>query len=180
MQSDGIWGNIFRYGQRKATLTEILHSVPLFHDLSPKELRILESLVHLRTYQTGETIFLEAEPGAGMYVIRTGRVLITLRQLSGQPVLLAELQKGDFFGEMLLLGDGVRSATRSATATAAERCELVGFFHPDLHEIMNLHPVTGGKIALGLARTLSDRLRYTNSKLRDVWEIRGADEAHSG
>ncbi|MBV8781993.1 MAG: hypothetical protein JO353_11400 [Phycisphaerae bacterium] len=71
---------------------------------------------------------------------------------------------------MALLGD---DGARSASAISRDQSELIGFFHPDLHEIMNLHPVMGAKIALGLAKTLADRLRYTNAQLRDMWEIRG-------
>jgi CRP-like cAMP-binding protein len=77
---------------------------------------------------------------------------------------------------MALLGDG----SRSATAVSREKSELIGFFHPDLLEILNLHPVMGAKITFGLAKTLADRLRYTNAQLRDVWEIRGPNEAVTG
>lgn len=172
MQADGIWGNIFRLGQRKTTLAEILHHVPLFQDLTPKELRTLERVVHIRTYREGEPVFVETEPGAGMYVIRSGRVDIVLKHNTENPLLLAELQGGDFFGEMALLGD----TSRSATAISREKSELIGFFHPDLVEIINLHPGMGAKITFGLAKTLAERLRYTNNQLRDIWDIRGSRE----
>ena len=169
MRADGIWGNIFRFGRRDESLAEILQSIPLFGDLSPKELRTLERVVHIRTYQAGETVFVETEPGAGMYVIKGGRVDIVVNHKSDNPMRLAELQAGDFFGEMALLGD----TARSATAIARDKSELIGFFHPDLIEIINLHPAIGAKISFGLAKTLADRLRYTNTQLRDVWDIRG-------
>ena len=172
MQTDGIWSNIFRLGSRKESLAEILQTIPLFQDLSPKELRILERVVHIRTYQTGETVFVETEPGAGMYVIRSGRVDIVLQHKSDHPLILAELESGDFFGEMALLGD----TSRSATGVARDRSELIGFFHPDLAEIISLYPGMGAKISFGLAKTLAERLRYTNTQLRDIWEIRGHEE----
>jgi len=173
MQADGIWGNIFRIGNRKMSLAEILQNIPLFHELNVKELKTLEKVVHIRTYQAGEPIFVESEPGAGMYVIKSGRVDILLKYKSDRPLLLAELEPGDFFGEMALLGD----STRSASAVAREKAELIGFFHPDLIEIINLHPSMGAKVSLGLARTLAGRLRFTNSQLRDIWEIRGHEES---
>lgn len=172
MEADGIWSNIFRLGQRKESLAEILQNIPLFRDLSAKELKTLERVVHIRTYQADETVFVETEPGAGMYVIRSGRIDIVLKHKSEHPLLLAELEAGDFFGEMALLGD----TSRSATAVARERSELIGFFHPDLVEIINVHPGMGAKISFGLAKTLADRLRYTNTQLRDIWEIRGPNE----
>jgi CRP/FNR family transcriptional regulator, cyclic AMP receptor protein len=172
MRADGVWGNIFRRGNHQQSLVDILRTVPLFRELTPKELRTLERVVHIRTYQPGETVFVETEPGAGMYVIRSGRVDIVLKHKTENPLRLAELETGDFFGEMALLGD----ASRTATAVARERSELIGFFHPDLLEIINLHPVMGAKISFGLARTLAERLRHTNLQLRDVWEVRRPHE----
>src|ERR1700747_1132739 len=122
MKADGIWANIFRFGSRNQPLSEILQNIPLFQELTPKELRILEHAVHLRTYQPAETVFSEGELGAGMYIIRSGRVDILLKQENQTPTLLAELEAGDFFGEMALLGD----STRSATAVARQQSELIG------------------------------------------------------
>src|SRR5215471_4492906 len=139
MKADGIWANIFRLGKRDESLAEILKKIPLLQDLTPKELKILERLVHIRTYVAGEPVFVETEPGAGMYVIRHGRVDIVLNHRSDNPLLLAELEAGDFFGEMALLGD----TSRSATAVAREPSELIGFFHPDLLEVIDVHPPMG-------------------------------------
>ena len=172
MKADGIWANIFRFGARKESLAEILQNIPLFRDLTVKELKILERVVHIRTYEAGEAVFVETELGAGMYIIRTGRVDIVLNQKTERRLILAELEGGDFFGEMALLGD----TSRSASAVARDRSELIGFFHPDLVEIINIHPEVGAKISLGLAKTLAERLRYTNAQLRDIWDIRGSNE----
>jgi CRP-like cAMP-binding protein len=172
MQADGIWANIFRLGERQEPLAEILQNIPLFHELTPKELKILERVVHVRSYEPGEPVFVETEPGAGMYIIRSGRVDIILNHKKENALLLAALETGDFFGEMALLGD----TSRSATALARERSEIIGFFHPDLIEIITIHPSMGAKISFGLARTLAERLRYTNAQIRDIWEIRGSDE----
>ena len=172
MQADGLWSNIFRLARGKESISETLHRVPLFQDLNSKELSILERAVHIRTYMTGESVFLETEPGAGMYLIRSGHVDIVLNHTSEHPLLLAELEAGDFFGEMALLGD----TARSATALAREKSELIGFFYPDLVDVMNVHPAMGAKISFGLARTLAERLRFTNSQLRTLWDIRNSHE----
>jgi CRP/FNR family cyclic AMP-dependent transcriptional regulator len=168
MRTDGIWANIFSLVQSDQGLKEILRRVPIFRDLGDRELQILTDIVHTRTYQPDEIIFMESEPGAGMYVIQSGGVDILLNHGSDEPLYLAQLESGDFFGEMALLGD----PERSATARSRERSELIGFFHPDLLEIMDLHPSMGAKITLGLSRTLAERLRFTNDQLRKIWEIK--------
>ena len=168
MKADGIWANIFRLVTRDESLADVLQNIPLFQELTPKELRILERVVHIRTYEAEQSVFLESEPGAGIYVIRSGRVEIILNYKTQHPLTLADLEPGDFFGEMALLG----YTSRSATAVVRERSELIGFFHPDLIEILTVHPSMGAKISLGLAKTLAERLRYTNSQLRSFWEVR--------
>jgi CRP-like cAMP-binding protein len=172
MKHDGLWGNIFRSKRQEESLADMLHEIPLFGELTHNELRVLEKVIHIRNYEIDEAVFVETEPGAGMYIIRTGRVNVMLNYKSDSPIVLAELQPGDFFGEMALLGD----TARSATALAIEPSQLIGFFHPDLIEIISLHPQMGAKISLGLATTLADRLRYTNEQLREIWEIRGSNE----
>jgi CRP/FNR family transcriptional regulator, cyclic AMP receptor protein len=172
MRADAIWGRISRLGRKKESLTQTLRDVPLFTELSTNELHVLEQVVHTRIYKPGETVFVETEPGAGMYVIQSGRVNIVLQHGPESAIPLAELEPGDFFGEMALLGN----MTRSATAIATERSVLIGFFHPDLIEMIRLNPQIGAKISLGLAKTLADRLRYTSTQLRDVWIGRGPRE----
>jgi len=172
MKPNGIWGNIFHPKRKEGSLADVLHHIGLFSDLSAKELGILEHVVHRRTYEQGETVFVETELGAGMYVILSGRVDIVLRHKSDNPLPLADLKSGDFFGEMALLGD----THRSASAIVRERADLIGFFHPDLLELMKLHPQIGAKIAFGLARTIAERLRFTDAQLRETREARGQHE----
>jgi CRP/FNR family cyclic AMP-dependent transcriptional regulator len=97
MKADGVWGNIFRLGQRQDPIAEILRHIPLFKELTTKELHILEKLVHARTYKPEEAVFVESEPGSGMYVIQSGHVDVLLKYQSDQPLVLAELGPGDFF-----------------------------------------------------------------------------------
>jgi CRP-like cAMP-binding protein len=169
MDLNGLWGNVFRLDRNDASLQKILQAVPLFGDLSPGDLRVLEHAVHVRTFVPGESVFGEGDPGAAMYVIQSGRVHVTLRRAAYNAILLAELLPGDFFGEMALLGD----SARSATAVAQDRSTIIAFSHPDLSSIIESHPRMGARICMGLARTLAARLRYTNAQLREIWDIRG-------
>ncbi|OFW56674.1 MAG: hypothetical protein A2133_06020 [Actinobacteria bacterium RBG_16_64_13] len=63
-----------------------------------------------RIYRSGETIVRQGEVGDHMYVIQSGKVEVVRESDTGQ-VKLAELEEGDFFGEMALFDRDVRSAT---------------------------------------------------------------------
>jgi len=72
MSSDSIWSNIFNNRKGESKTASAIRSVPIFEQLSNKELAAVEKLVHTRTYAADETIFSEKDPGGGMYIVMEG------------------------------------------------------------------------------------------------------------
>jgi CRP/FNR family transcriptional regulator, cyclic AMP receptor protein len=144
-----------------ADLNSMLCKVPIFEDLSRREISAVVRILHEREYQAEEIIFRENEPGMGMYIIHSGQVEIISE--SGQ-LLLSELAEGAFFGDVALLDD----APRSATAKAKTACKIFGFFQPDLFGLMARDPKLGLKIVFRLARLLAERLRKTNQHAQEL------------
>lgn len=162
MKEDSLWTNIFRLQSKgKEDTLLVLKRIPLFQDLSRKELRQLERILHERTYKKDEVIFNEGEPGVGMYIIDSGEVRITL---GSEQKVLAVLSKGDFFGEMALLLE----APRTASAIASKPSKLYGFFQPDLFSILETYPRTGNKILLRLSQMIAERLRHSNLENQEL------------
>lgn len=156
---NALWQNIFR-NRRKTALPvrDIIRAVPLFEGLSARELQMVERILHDRQYRMGEPVFIQGDPGVGMYVIAEGTVEISD---SHCPAPLAELQQGDFFGELSLMDD----SPRSASAVARTECRLLCIFRPDLMDLINRYPRLGVNILLRLAGTIGERLRKTNECL---------------
>lgn len=73
-----------------------------------------------RLLKANEVLFREGEPGNSMFVVRSGQIRIT-KHVRGGTKTLAVLGAGEFFGEMAILNDQIRSAT----ATAASETTLV-------------------------------------------------------
>ncbi len=166
-----LWDNIFKKVQSEKSIVHILSENILFEQLSKRELRFLEKIVHIRKYRAGETIFRQGETGVGMYLIAEGSINILIEELdritSRQPkqILITRLKKGDFFGEISLVEDNDR---RTATARAHVDAKLIGFFKPDLMEIAERSPSTGIKIILKLSSVLAMRLKETTRKVTDL------------
>jgi CRP-like cAMP-binding protein len=132
---------------------EDLRALSLFADLSARELKIVQGVLHEREYLAGEVIFDEGEDGNALYIVRTGRVLIC-RQ--GRPdSAIAELAAGSFFGELALLD----SAPRAAQARALEPCRLAVFFGSDFLSLLDTEAKVANRILLQLSRHLGRRLR---------------------
>lgn len=159
---NNMWQNIFKLRQKTTDeIEKILLHIPVFKELNNRDLRTIKRILHQREYQTNEVIFHQGDVGLGMYIIVRGAVEIICNP--GRHVL-AELQDGDFFGELALLDE----APRSATAVAKKPCTLLCFFKPELLDIISRNPKLGGKILFRLAWTIGERLKSTNEQIREL------------
>ena len=98
--------------------TRLLSRVPLFADLSERELTELAQVAVPRSWLAGEVIFREGDPGDTCYVVRSGAVRVTRRHSDGRQIALADLREGDIFGELAMFGGETRSATVEAVEPA--------------------------------------------------------------
>jgi CRP-like cAMP-binding protein len=169
-----IWNNIFsQRGPSEGSTEELLSKVPAFASLTLRELREVAHIVHKREYRAGEPVFFQGDPGLGMYIIQEGNVSITIADHKGTEKELAVLSAGDFFGEIALLDE----SPRSANAVCVTDCLLIGFFRPDLFEIIEKNTALGIKIVLKLAEIVAQRLRATDqeiSKLKSELDARAS------
>lgn len=165
-----LWDNIFKRPKKEDEIRLALRENILFRDLSEKELKLLEGIIHVRRYHAGESVFRQGEIGVGMYVIVSGRVEIYVIDGHGSTeearnIYITQLLKGDFFGELSLVED---NGLRTASAMAREETVVIGFFKPDLLEILQRSPSSGIKILSRLAEVLGRRLKETTDKVSDL------------
>jgi CRP-like cAMP-binding protein len=111
-----------------------------------------------QSYRKSEVIFKEGSTGSEMYLIHSGRVLLSVRQSETQEVPLVVLSPGDFFGEMALVDDSPRSATASA---ADDNTELIVMDRARFLFLVRQQP----EFALSLMHTLCRRLRDMDKRL---------------
>lgn len=93
-----------------STTAEDLKKVPLFSQISSRDLRRLADSMHERSYTDGQPVMTEGEGGVGFFVILDGRAAVSR---GGEA--LGELRPGDYFGEMSLIdGDGRGASIHAA------------------------------------------------------------------
>ncbi len=165
-----LWDNIFKNKNKKESVAQKLKENVLFRDLGSQELRLLNKIVHVRRYRPGEPVFSQGEVGVGMYIIASGSINIFIEEITTdtdapKQSFVTRLQDGDFFGELSLVEEGGK---RSASAIAQEESMLIGFFKPDLIEIMGRNPAAGVKILFRLAEVLGYRLKETTAKISEL------------
>ena len=160
MGKDFVLKEVFRSKIKPASIEEMLSKIPVFDKLEAKELRQIAGIVHRRQYAKGEYVFYQGDPGLGMYVVEKGSVGIVVEGNDGLKKEIIAMQDGDFFGEIALLDE----SPRSASVIVKEDSQLIGFFRPDLFEVIEKTPKTGLKIIMKLAEMIGERLRNMNSE----------------
>ena len=102
-----------------------------------------------RTFQPGEMIFSEFEPGDAFYLIQSGRVEL-VKIIGDIEKTLDILQPSEMFGEMALL----ENSPRSATAIALDTVKVLEFNRQNFEILMLGNP----KIALTLLKMFTKRI----------------------
>jgi CRP-like cAMP-binding protein len=154
------FGHSARNRQKHDTLS-FLSTVPLFSSLSKRELKTINSIAHQRTYLEEEFVFSKGQPGAAMFIVRSGKVNIVDHDENNQANVLTTLEDNTFFRELALLDD----SPRSASAIAAKNTETFAFFRTDLDRLLTAFPQIGLKVYRSLAMIIGSRLKDTNEQL---------------
>ena len=137
---------------------DTLRHVPLFESLDDEAARNLCQLLESIDCKAKTSLFRAGDEGDAMYLIERGRVRICVQATDGREMTLAELGRGDFFGEMALL-DGQR---RSADAVVAEDARLAVLSREHFLSFVRSSP----DVALEMLTALANRLRHTDELLR--------------
>ena len=133
-----------------ANLTDDLKRIPLFGDLSQRQLRHLARDFKERSFRPGATIVREGQmSGVDFFVILDGEATVTVR---GREV--GRLGAGSYFGELALIGERERLST--VTAWTEVRCLTMASWH--FRKFVQANPDVAWKLLQQLVNLLSAEL----------------------
>jgi CRP/FNR family cyclic AMP-dependent transcriptional regulator len=115
---------------------------------------------HLKTYPARSVIIHAGDVPDTLYYITRGSVSVMIEDNSGHEMVMAYLNKGDFFGEMGLFDE----KARSAWIIARNECQLAEIHYPQFRTLATASP----DILFKLASQMADRLRDTSRKVIDL------------
>jgi len=118
-------------------------------------------------FESGEIVYSQNESGNSMFVITEGKVELS-KDKGGQPEVMAELGKGDFFGELCIL----ESIPRTETAKAITPCAMVVIHRGTFVKMLKANM----EIAIRMMQKLSTKLRQAEEKLDRYLERIGTFE----
>jgi len=129
---------------------DVLKKVPLFEGLGDQDLERLADRFQERRFSAGDTVLSEGSTGTSFFVLGDGNVTVTV---AGEKK--ATLGPGDYFGEMAVVDEGVRSASVKADSDIRSYFLTPWEFRPFVEE----HPDLAWKLMQNLAR----RVRHAQS-----------------
>jgi CRP/FNR family transcriptional regulator len=140
-----------------------LRSVPMFAEMDDAELASLARDMRVRTYETGEMVFFQGDPGDAVYIVKSGTVRIFVHAEDGQEISVALSGAGGLLGEMSLLDQ----MPGSASAVAMEAAVLWVMTGEDFYR----HLRTSHQLALNVMLTLSTRLRESHEAVKSLTSL---------
>lgn len=139
-------------------------TIPMLSGLRPAQARIVVLMGELQKFAPGDFIVRRGELGESMYVVIQG-VVDVLAGSGSERKRVAQLGRGDVFGEMAL----VRHNERSADVVATGAVEVLAVDERFLDRIHRRYPRIASRVFLNLTRILSDRLQ----RMTDQFIARG-------
>src|SRR5215472_375314 len=120
----------------KSGTSSILRRVPIFSDLSATELNFLSERAVPRKYESGELLFNEGDPCAGLFVIESGNVRIFKSSAAGREQVLAIDGPGSSIAELPVFDGG----NYPASAQALNDSTLLFVSRQDFQALCLQHP----------------------------------------
>lgn len=141
-----------RLAARKIPALAAAREAPTFDPLLLQQFEGALARSAIVRYQSSQQIMKEGQAGIYMYVVKTGRVVIHIKDK-----VLEVVNPGGTFGEMAL----VDQSPRVASATADQYTELLTVDRPSLLDAVKSQPA----FAMAMLRAVVDRLRHMNAQL---------------
>lgn len=129
--------------------------------LSKEDFRLLHPKIQLARARSGQILVKEGMAPPGLFIVRQGSVVIQ-RNVNSYAIKTATLGPNEIFGETAFLNPHSWPAT--ATASAAEECDLILFKPERLLPLFDEHPGLFARFFQSIAFIISRRLRAFNEQ----------------
>jgi len=145
-------------------IIELLKKNLLFKGCTAEDFELISGLIQERQVKPNTTLFSEKMPAETLFIVKSGKIKISVMDGEGDEIGLLELGPGDFFGEIAL----IQESSRAVTARSESAVELVMLTRKDFLALLDLDPRVAAKITLAIARLLAMRVKAYSAKLREI------------
>jgi len=152
--------------------TGVLQQADIFYGFTPAQLETVASICEERHFAAGQIIFKENSASDELYVIARGDVEILVdpslvsdrSDTPSRPTTIATLRRGQSFGELALVDQGLRSASARA---AEDDTRVLAIPRTKLMILCDTDPALGYRLMYNLAADLALKMRTTDLRIRE-------------
>lgn len=159
-------------------VVNFLKQSDIFYQFTPTQLELVANLCQEAVYNEGDVIFPENSRSKELYVIAQGEVDILIhRTVTGDEdkngTVVARLRRGQSFGEVALVDEGLRSASACA---AQKDTRLLVIQRDKIIMLCETYPQLGYRLMYNLAADLAMKIRNTDLRIREQVLYNPADK----
>lgn len=154
-----------------AAIVNYLKQSDIFYQFTPTQLELVANLCQEAMFQKNDLIFKENSGSKELYVIVQGEVdifidpsLISAADHGRENEVIATLRRGQSFGEVALVDEGLRSASACA---ASDNTRMLIIPRDKLIMLCDTYPQLGYRLMYNLAADLAMKIRNTDLKIRE-------------
>ncbi len=150
-------------------MINFLKQSDIFYQFTPTQLELVGNLCQEIVYNSGEIVFQENSSSKELYVIVQGEVDILINRnttgdLEKKETVVARLRRGQSFGEVALVDEGLRSAS---ARSAQKDTRLLVIQRDKLIMLCETYPQLGYRLMHNLAADLAMKIRNTDLRIRE-------------
>jgi CRP-like cAMP-binding protein len=153
-----------------SNFVNFLKQSDIFYQFTPTQLELVANLCQEAVFDSSQVIFQENSGSKELYVIAQGEVDISINRgttgslASKSETVVARLRRGQSFGEVALVDEGLRSAT---ARSAQKDTRLLVIPRDKLVMLCETYPQLGYRLMYNLAADLAMKIRSTDLRIRE-------------
>ncbi|MGC1455761.1 MAG: cyclic nucleotide-binding domain-containing protein [Nitrospirota bacterium] len=143
---------------------ELLLTTMLFRGAGKDKIEHILDLFQERKLNPNATIFTQNMPAEALYIVKSGKVRISMMAGEGEEMGLLLLGPGEFFGELAL----IQETNRLVTARAETNVELLLLTRKDFNTLIELEPRVATRALVVITKLLAMRIRTYHERLKQL------------
>jgi CRP-like cAMP-binding protein len=146
------------------TNLELLLNSMLFRGSGKDNIERILELFQERQLDQNAILFTQNMPAEALYIVKSGKVRISMMAGEGEEMGLLLLGPGEFFGELAL----IQETNRLVTARAETPVEILLLTRRDFQIMIEHEPRTAARALVVIAKLLAMRIRTYNERLKQL------------
>ena len=142
---------------------QFIKGCPLFYELFDEEVDTILKDCSVACYDAGQAIVKEGDIGKEIYILLSGKASVQ-KNIANNIIEIAELNKGDVFGELVLINEN----TRTADVVTKEETDVLVIEYDTIFSLYKKNNQIFSLLVLNLSRLLTQRLKKSNTIVEEL------------